>query len=162
MDMPMPITAYVGLGSNLGDRAGAIAAAVERLRRTPGVRVGAVSPLFENPAVGGPADSPTFMNAAAGVLTTLSPLELLHDLQAIEADLGRVRLERWGPRTIDLDLLLYGDRVIASAELTVPHPLMHARRFVLQPLAEIAPDAAHPGLSVTVAELLARLGPASP
>jgi 2-amino-4-hydroxy-6-hydroxymethyldihydropteridine diphosphokinase len=162
MTASKPITAYVGLGSNLGDRTGHVAEAVERLRRTAGVRVSPLSSLLENPAVGGPAGSPPFLNAAVELRTTLSPHELLRELQAIEAALGRVRLERWGPRTIDLDLLLYGDRAVESAELTVPHPLMHGRRFVLQPLAEIAPAAVHPTLGTTVADLLIRLSNGEP
>jgi 2-amino-4-hydroxy-6-hydroxymethyldihydropteridine diphosphokinase len=152
-----PITAYVGLGSNLGDRAGNIRAAVEQLRRAAGVAVSAVSSLLENDAVGGPAGSPPFLNAAAELRTTLSPLALLHQLHAIEAALGRVRAERWGPRTIDLDLLLYGDHCVDDPELIVPHPLMHERRFVLQPLAEIAPAAVHPRRGVSVDELLRQL-----
>ena len=151
------ITAYVGLGSNLGDRAAHLADAVERLRRTPAVRVTALSSLLENLAIGGPAGSPPFLNAVVELRTTLSPHALLQAMQAIEADLGRVRHERWGPRTIDLDLLLFGDRTIESTDLTVPHPLMHARRFVLQPLAEIAPTAFHPSSRTTVAALLERL-----
>ena len=151
------IIAYVALGSNLADRPAHIAAALDRLRQTPGVRVTAVSTLLENPAVGGPAGSPPFLNAAAELLTDLPPHELLRELLAIEGQLGRVRAERWGPRTIDLDLLLYGDWVIESPDLTVPHPLMHARRFVLQPLAEIAPGAVHPIRSATVAKLLRQL-----
>jgi 2-amino-4-hydroxy-6-hydroxymethyldihydropteridine diphosphokinase len=151
------ITAYVGLGSNLGDRGGTIAAAVERLRRTPGVAVSAVSTLIENPAVGGPVGSPPYLNGAAEVRTTLPPVDLLRVLLAIESDLGRVRVERWGPRTVDLDLLLYGDAVIASAELTVPHPRMHERRFVLEPLATIAPMAVHPVFQVTTRSLLESL-----
>ena len=148
------ITVYVGLGSNVGDRAANIASAIERLRDTPGVVVAAVSSLIETDAVGGPAESPPYLNGAATLQTSLPPHELLRALLAIEAGLGRVRLERWGPRTLDLDLLLYGDQVICTGELTVPHPLMHTRRFVLQPLAEIAANVIHPGAGLPIAALL--------
>ena len=157
MTSPDPVTAHVGLGSNLGDRGGLIAAAVDQLRATPGASVSAVSSLLENPAVGGPAGSPPFLNAVVEVRTGLPPHELLRRLQAIETALGRVRRERWGPRTVDLDLLLYGDRVIRTSDLVVPHPLMHERDFVLRPLAEVAPAAVHPVLGLTAAELLRRL-----
>ena len=96
---------------------------------------GRVSSLLENPAVGGPKDSPPFLNAAAEIETTLSPIELLHRLLEIEKSLGRVRREKWEPRLIDLDLLLYGDQIIDTPELKIPHPLMHQRKFVLQGIA---------------------------
>ena len=152
--MPPPVTAYVALGANLGDRAGNIRAAVDGLTRTPGVRVTKVSGLFENPAVGGPAGSPPFLNAAAAVETSLPARALMERLLAIEAELGRERREQWGPRSIDLDLLLYGDEVVDSARLVVPHPRMAEREFVLAPLAEIAPDAVHPASGLTAAEML--------
>lgn len=150
--------AYIALGANLGDREAQIRDAAQRLRRTPGVESVALSPLLEYPAVGGPANSPAFLNGTAEVRTTLAPRELLDRLLEIERELGRVRDEKWGPRLLDLDLLLYGEQIVSSSELKVPHPLMAERRFVLEPLATIAPDVLHPVLRVRIAELLARLG----
>jgi 2-amino-4-hydroxy-6-hydroxymethyldihydropteridine diphosphokinase len=125
--------AFVGIGSNLGDREATIRAAIDAL---PGVI--AVSQLRETDPVG-VTDQPAFLNGAVALETELSPRELLDRLLAVERELGRERRERWGPRTIDLDLLLYGDEAIDEAGLTVPHPRLHERRFVLEPLADIAP-----------------------
>jgi 2-amino-4-hydroxy-6-hydroxymethyldihydropteridine diphosphokinase len=152
-----PISAYVALGSNLGDRAANIRAAIDLLNQNEETRVSAVSGFLDNPAVGGPAGSPPFLNAAARLETTLGSHALLRLLLEIEKSLGRTRRTKWEPRPIDLDLLLYGHQVISSQELIVPHPLMHERRFVLQPLAEIAPDVVHPMLQMTIAGLLADL-----
>jgi len=149
--------AYIGLGANLGDRADNIRQAIELLKQTPGVKVTAVSTLLDNPAVGGPDNAPAYLNGVAQVQTTLDAHALLHRLLEIEQQLGRVRRVKWEPRSIDLDLLLFGEQVIASQELTVPHPLLHTRRFVLQPLAQIAADAVHPVLRLTVGELLQAL-----
>jgi 2-amino-4-hydroxy-6-hydroxymethyldihydropteridine diphosphokinase len=146
-------TAYIALGSNLGSRAAHIHSAVDRLRATKGVRVTKVSSLLENPAIGGPPDSPPFLNAAAEVQTTLNASELLERLLAIERELGRERHEKWGPRTIDLDLLLYGKEQLDEVQVQVPHPLLHERLFVLQPLAEIAPEVVHPVLQQTIRAL---------
>lgn len=151
------IPAYIALGANLGNREENIRSALLRLEKTPGIRVLRVSSLLENPAVGGPAGSPSFLNAAVAIETTLGSHALLHRLLDIERELGRVRRTRWEPRPIDLDLLLYGDQIISSQELVVPHPLMHERRFVLQPLAEIAPDVVHPALQMSVGGLLESL-----
>jgi 2-amino-4-hydroxy-6-hydroxymethyldihydropteridine diphosphokinase len=151
------VKAYVGLGANLGDRAATIRAAIDRLNATSGVRVTRISALLENPAVGGPENSPAFLNAAAEIETTLSARALLDRMFEIETELGRVRRERWAPRAIDLDLLLFGDEVIHEQGLQVPHSLMHERRFVLEPLAQIAPDAIHSALGLTVAQLLEKL-----
>ena len=142
--------AYVGLGANLGDREQSIRAAVSAL---PGVV--AVSALRETDPVG-VTDQPRFLNGVAALETTMSARELLDALLAVERKLGRERRKRWGPRTIDLDLLLYGDEVIDEDGLTVPHPCLHERRFVLEPLADLAPKLVVPGHG-TVEELLAEL-----
>jgi 2-amino-4-hydroxy-6-hydroxymethyldihydropteridine diphosphokinase len=151
------ITAYLALGANLGDREGNIRRALAALGDTEGVCITRTSSLLENPAVGGPDDAPAFLNAAAEIITTLGSHALLHRILQIEQQLGRVRRERWEPRPIDIDLLLYGDLIISSQELVIPHPLMHERRFVLAPLAEIAPEAVHPILQMTVGGLLQNL-----
>ena len=148
-----PTTAYIALGANLGDRRANIERAIALLAATPGVRVTKTSSLLENPAVGGPADSPAFLNGVLEVQTSLPPRALLERLLAIETELGRRRRQKWDPRIIDLDVLLYGDAIVDEPDLRIPHPLMHARRFVLDPLREIAPNAIHPVLKKRVAEL---------
>jgi 2-amino-4-hydroxy-6-hydroxymethyldihydropteridine diphosphokinase len=142
------------LGANLGDRERTILAAVFKLRDTEGIRVTQVSTLLENPAVGGPPDAPPYLNGAAELRVSLSAQALFRRLMQIERELGRTRQKKWDPREIDLDLLLFGNQIISTAGLVVPHPLMHERKFVLQPLAEIAPEAVHPVLQMTVGGLL--------
>ncbi len=134
---------YVGLGSNLGKRRRNIEAAISCLGAHPGVQVLRVSTLIETEPVGG-APQPRFLNGVAELEVELSPEELLQELLAIEKKLGRVRREKWGPRVIDLDLLFYNDCIIERPELQVPHPLAVERGFVLEPLAELAPELVHP------------------
>jgi 2-amino-4-hydroxy-6-hydroxymethyldihydropteridine diphosphokinase len=145
---------FLGLGSNLGDREAAIDDALARLAGR-GVSVRARSSTWLTEPVGGPPQG-WFLNAAVGVETDLEPVDLLAAALAVEHEMGRVRAERNGPRTIDVDLLLFGDRRIDAPGLTVPHPRLHERRFVLAPLAEIAPTLVHPTLGATIAALLER------
>ena len=149
----IPVTAYIALGANLGDRSGNIARALALLDATSGIAVTKTSSLLENPAIGGPPDSPAFLNAVAEVDTSLSPRQLLARLLEIEQQLGRQRRAKWDPRLIDLDLILYGDQIVDEPDLKIPHPLMHRRRFVLEPLAEIAPHVVHPILKRRIDEM---------
>jgi 2-amino-4-hydroxy-6-hydroxymethyldihydropteridine diphosphokinase len=150
----MPLTTYIGLGSNMGDKLAACRRALELLSRAG--RVTRVSSFYCTEPVGYP-DQETFLNAVAQLETDLSPLALLAACHVIEEELGRDRLFRWGPRTIDLDILLYGDQVVNTGELTIPHPLMAVRRFVLTPLCEIAPEAVHPVSKKSFSRLLEEL-----
>lgn len=148
----MPL-AYVGLGSNLGDRRGLIREALKRLELIDGIHVRRRSRIIETDPVGGP-QQPRYLNAVAEVETRLEPGPLLRRLHEVERSLGRERRTRWGPRTIDLDLLLWGDRSMATRDLTLPHPRMAERRFVLAPLAELCPARRVPGTGRTVKGLL--------
>jgi 2-amino-4-hydroxy-6-hydroxymethyldihydropteridine diphosphokinase len=149
--------AYVAMGANLGDRAGTIRAALERLDSLPGVSVEAVSSLSETDPVGAVLDQPKFLNGVTRLETDLTPRELLAALLAVEAQLGRVRDgPTGGPRPIDLDLLLYEDEVLDEPGLALPHPRLHERRFVLEPLVELRPGLKVPGKG-TVEALLAKL-----
>lgn len=152
--MSEAVQAYVGLGSNLEQPEEQLLRALDELSRLPGTRLSASSGLYRNPPMG-PVPQPDYVNAVAALETGLSPLELLDGLQAIEQAHGRVRIERWGPRTLDLDLLLYAERVIDEPRLQVPHPGLHERPFVLYPLAEIAPGLIIPGRG-SLAEWLAQ------
>ncbi len=152
----MPV-AFIALGSNLGDRLALFDRALLELRGRAGVAVTRISAVYETAPVGGPAGQGPYLNAAAELRTKLTPAALLQLLHEVENGLGRVRTERDGPRTIDLDLLFYDDLVREDAELTLPHPRLHQRLFVLQPLAEIAPGLIHPVLKRSIADLLADL-----
>jgi 2-amino-4-hydroxy-6-hydroxymethyldihydropteridine diphosphokinase len=148
-------TAFVGIGSNLGDREENLARAIELLSVDEHIKVAAVSEIRETEPVGPVVQGP-FLNGAIRIETDLAPRELLERLLAIERSLGRVPRERYGPRTIDLDLLLYGDEVVDEPGLSVPHPRLHERRFALEPLSDLAPSLEIPGqgpISALLAEL---------
>jgi len=151
------VDAYVAFGSNLGDRAAQIAGALAALRAHPEIRVEAVSALYETAPVGPPPQGP-YLNAAARLRTRLSPRALLAELLAIERAAGRVRDgARWAARSLDLDLLLYGTLSLDEPGLCVPHPRLHERAFVLEPLCELAPALVHPRLGVRIDELARRV-----
>lgn len=140
----MPVTAYIGIGANLGDARANVLDAFARLERLPGVQLEAVSSLYRTAPVDSSGDD--YINAVARLSTSLPAQELLEALFGIEQAHGRERPYYNAPRTLDLDLLLYGDERIATASLTVPHPRMHQRAFVLMPLLELAPEVVLPGL----------------
>ncbi|HEY5649285.1 MAG TPA: 2-amino-4-hydroxy-6-hydroxymethyldihydropteridine diphosphokinase [Nitrospiria bacterium] len=164
--MTTAVDCYIGVGSNMGNRRGFCEEAVRKLGEFPGSDVETVSSVYETAPMER-SDQDWFINCVVKLRTTLSPQELLKACQGVEQFLGRKRTLRFGPRTIDLDVLFYGDRVIHEASLTIPHPRLHERRFVLEPLAEIAPDFKHPLLKKSPGDLLSgiagqtvnRLGP---
>ncbi len=149
--------AYIGLGSNLGEREDNIRAALEAIADLPDTDLVRVSSLYDTEPVG-EVEQPNFLNAALVVDTELDARTLLWNLMLIEKRLGRVRTQRWGPRTIDLDLLLYGDELIEDDDLRVPHPEIIRRSFVLVPLVELEPRLVHPGTGETLVAHLNRLG----
>jgi 2-amino-4-hydroxy-6-hydroxymethyldihydropteridine diphosphokinase len=147
---------FIGLGANLGNREAQLAAAREGLSQLPGWQLHAASSLYET-APWGLIDQPAFLNQVLAIDAAMSPMEFLHAAQALEAALGRVRETHWGPRKIDIDILAWGQQRIQSQRLTIPHPALADRAFVLVPWAEIAPDFHPPGHPATIAELLAAL-----
>lgn len=145
---------FLGLGSNLGDREENLREAVQMISTfTEIVRI---SSSYETEPVGN-EEQPDFLNCALEIKTALPPGKLLAELKAVEDELGRVRGEKWGPRTIDIDIIFYDDLVIDSDELKIPHPGSHLRRFVLEPMCEISPDFTHPGFGVTLSLLLDKI-----
>ena len=146
-------TAYIGLGSNLGDRPRNLSGALQRLA-TVGT-VTEISSVYETKPWGVEGYQPRYLNQAAAVSTTLDPLEVVTELLAIEYSLGRAREDKNASRTLDLDLLLHGTSVLTASGVTVPHPRLHERAFVLIPLGEIAPDLFHPVLKRSISELVA-------
>lgn len=158
--MPPETTAYLGLGANLGDRLASLRAAVHALDKRDGIRVDwdkGLAPVYETDPVGGPPDQPKYLNTAVRITTALDPFALLKVVQSIENDLGRVRGEHWSARTIDIDILLYGQLTLDDERLTIPHPRLHERRFVLAPLSEIAGDMTPPALGLSIQELARKL-----
>ena len=147
---------YLSLGSNLGEREHHLRDAIARLE-TEG-RMVSVSSFYETEPVEF-TDQAWFLNCAVALETTASPQQLIIAILNIERDMGRQRIQKKGPRIIDIDILLFGDQIVDSPALTIPHPAMHHRRFVLEPLAEIAPEARHPALKKTIRELLQALPP---
>lgn len=152
------VVAFVGLGSNVGDRLGALRAAVRALAALPDTEAAAASPVYETEAhvLPGQGPQPDHLNAVVALRTALAPRALLRRLHAVERAAGRdPKAPRWAPRPLDLDLLLYGDARVEAADLVLPHPRLRARRFVLRPLADLAPGLVVPGEGATVSDLLA-------
>ena len=147
----MPTTVYLSLGSNVGEREAQLRDAQIRLATTG--RVSAVSPVYETEPVEFTAQ-PWFLNRALAIQTDLTPQQLMAAILRIEEEMGRLRVQKKGPRSIDIDILLFDDLVVESEGLTIPHPAMHQRRFVLEPLADIAPQMLHPVFRKTIRELL--------
>ncbi|MBU6391576.1 MAG: 2-amino-4-hydroxy-6-hydroxymethyldihydropteridine diphosphokinase [Planctomycetota bacterium] len=146
----------IGLGSNVGDRARNLVYAYDRIITLRGIQLLKLSRFYETTPVGGPPQ-PMFLNAALSIETTWTPHQLLKEFQHIERFMGRVRAVKWGPRNIDIDILLYGDKIVNEDQLKIPHPLMHTRLFVLEPLIEIEPNIVHPLFNKTVLHLYKNL-----
>jgi 2-amino-4-hydroxy-6-hydroxymethyldihydropteridine diphosphokinase len=149
--------AFLALGSNLGDRLATLKGARQALNRRPGICVSAASAIYETEPVGGPDGQPPYLNAVLEIQTRLPASDLLVAALAVEQQFGRRRQERWGARSLDVDLLFYGSEKHLTEDLVVPHPRLHLRAFVLIPLMDLAPDLIHPTLGKTVREMLSQL-----
>lgn len=153
---------FIGVGSNEGDRLAMISAAVRAIGAVPGIRLLRMAPIIETEPVGGPPQEP-YLNTVVEIETGLDPRALLERLQAVERQLGRVpSTQRWVARPIDLDILFYDELVTDAPQLTIPHPRLHERWFVLEPLAQLAPELIHPVLRRSIADLWVAVAPATP
>jgi 2-amino-4-hydroxy-6-hydroxymethyldihydropteridine diphosphokinase len=151
------VTTFLGLGSNLGERLVTLQGARQALASHPQVEIAATSPLYETAPVGGPPGQGHYLNAVLQITTDLAPGQLLTLCRTVEETFARCRQQRWGARTLDIDLLLYGAFLHDEPELQLPHPRLHLRRFVLAPLADLAPHLPHPRLGSTIKQLLEQL-----
>ncbi len=154
--MENTIIAFIGIGSNLGDKPFNCRHSIDRINKLQGCRVTACSAIFKTEP-DGVTGQDWYANCIAQVTATQRPSQLLESLLSIESDMGRIRKKKWGARVIDLDILLFGQGTIKSNNLIIPHPLLHKRRFVLEPLVQLAPDLVHPVLRVTISQLLNKL-----
>ena len=145
--------AYIGIGSNLGDKISNCRCAIEQMSQLPGCQVSACSSLFKTEPEG-VTEQDWYINCVSRLTTVLSPFQLIKALLSVERAMGRRRRRRWEARIIDLDILLFGQEIIRAHNLVIPHPLLHERRFVLEPLAQLAPETMHPVLKVTIRHLL--------
>jgi len=150
---PNAVEVYLSLGSNLGDRLGFLKRGIDLISEVPELKIQKVSSVYETEPVGYAAQ-PDFLNLAVSILTTIDPRKLLQTLKEIEMKIGRIHRQRWHEREIDIDIIFYGDELVNSDELVIPHPRMHLRKFVLQPLNEIASNFVHPSRQKTVSQLL--------
>lgn len=148
-------TAFLGLGSNLGNRMAFLRGGRDALIRRPGIVLINAACVYETEAIGGPPENPRFFNTVLQIETSLPPQQLLETCLDVENEFGRTRPVRWAPRTLDIDILFYDDQVLCEEALTIPHPRLHERTFVLAPLRDIAPELKHPLLDQTVRELAA-------
>lgn len=151
-----PIEVFLGLGSNVGDRQGHIDQALTQLDTENQIRIDSISSIIKTSPIGW-TDQAQFLNGVVKIETALSPFDLLKTIKRIEIQVGRKKRRRWGPREIDLDILIYGDLVLDHPQLTIPHPEMIHRRFVLEPFSEIQPDFVHPTQNRTIRQLLLQL-----
>ncbi|MGA1865229.1 MAG: 2-amino-4-hydroxy-6-hydroxymethyldihydropteridine diphosphokinase [bacterium] len=150
---PKQVNSYLGLGSNLGNRIKNLEIVTEALSSHPGIRINAFSSFYETEPVGY-KEQGWFINQVIQIETSLTPMDLLKATQKIEEDMGRKRVVKWGPRIVDIDILLYADLIMTDSSLTIPHPNLTKRRFVLVPLAEIAPSLIHPTLGESISKIL--------